>query len=188
MGRKDADGYVFITDRKKHIIITSGGKNITPANIENEIKAADALISQVHAHGDKRAYCTAIVTIHPIEAIEWAKERGMLDDPSKAESMRQLLLQNPLSRPAGLDDIMTKVTGHPDLRQRVVDAVRRANAKLSRVEAIKRIHLLNRDFSLEEDEMTPTLKVKRKSIEKKFASVFDRLYDDKDFGLPVMDK
>ena len=188
VGRKDADGYVFITDRKKHIIITSGGKNITPANIENEIKAADALISQVHAHGDKRAYCTAIVTIHPIEAIEWAKERGMLDDPSKAESMRQLLLQNPLSRPAGLDDIMTKVTGHPDLRERVVDAVRRANAKLSRVEAIKRIHLLNRDFSLEEDEMTPTLKVKRKSIEKKFASVFDRLYDDKDFGLPVMEK
>lgn len=188
VGRKDAEGFLYITDRKKHIIITSGGKNITPANIENEIKASDALISQAHVHGDKRAYCTAIVTIHPIEAIEWAKERGMLDDPSRAESMRLLLLQNPLSRPPGLDEIMTRVTGHPDLQKRVIEAVRRANTKLSRVETIKRIHLLSRDFSLEEDEITPTLKVKRKSIEKKFATVFDKLYDDETFGLAVMDK
>lgn len=188
IGRKDADGYVYITDRKKHIIITSGGKNITPANIENEIKASDALISQVHVHGDKRAYCSAVVTIHPIEAIEWAKERGLLEDPAAAESMRRLLLQNPLERPKGLDALMERVTSHPDLQKRVVDAVRRANTKLSRVETIKRIHLLNRDFSLEEDEITPTLKVKRKNIEKKFAAIFDRLYDDEGFGLAVMDK
>lgn len=188
IGRLDADGYLYITDRKKHIIITSGGKNITPANIENEIKAADALISQVHAHGDKRAYCTALVTIHPIEAIEWAKERGMLDNAAEAESIRRTLLQNPLARPAGLEEIMTRVTGHADLQKRVLEAVRRANAKLSRVETIKRIHLLNRDFSLEEDEITPTMKVKRKSIEKKFVATFDRLYDDETFGLAVMDK
>ncbi len=188
IGRKDADGFVFITDRKKHIIITSGGKNITPANIENEIKACDALISQVHAHGDKRAYCTAIVTIHPLEAIEWAKERGMLSDPQNVEAMRLLLLQNPLVRPPGLEELMTRVTSHPDLQKRVVEAVRRANGKLSRVETIKRVHLLNRDFSLEEDEITPTLKVKRKNIEKKFVAIFDRLYDEEGFGLVVIDK
>ncbi len=83
---------------------------------------------------------------------------------------------------------MTRVTSHPDLQKRVVDAVRRANGKLSRVETIKRVHLLNRDFSLEEDEITPTLKVKRKNIEKKFASTFDRLYDEEGFGLVVIDK
>jgi long-chain acyl-CoA synthetase len=188
VGRKDADGFVFITDRKKHIIITSGGKNITPANIEQEIKACDALISQVHAHGDKRAYCTAIVTIHPLEAIEWAKERGMLSDPVGAEAMRMALLQNPLVRPAGLEDVMTRVTSHPDLQKRVVEAVRKANRQLSRVETIKRVHLLNRDFSLEDDEITPTLKVKRKNIEKKFAATFDRLYEEEGFGLVVIDK
>jgi len=188
IGRKDADGYVYITDRKKHIIITSGGKNITPANIENEIKASDALFSQAHVHGDKRPYCSAIVTIHPIEAIEWAKERQMLDDPAAAESMRLLLLQNPFGRPPGLDALMERVTNHPDLQKRVIEAVQRANKKLSRVETIKRVYLLNRDFSLDEDEITPTLKVKRKNIEKKFAATFDKLYEDDGFGLMVMEK
>lgn len=112
----------------------------------------------------------------------------MLDNAAEAESIRRTLLQNPLARPAGLEEIMTRVTGHADLQKRVLEAVRRANAKLSRVETIKRIHLLNRDFSLEEDEITPTMKVKRKSIEKKFVATFDRLYDDETFGLAVMDK
>jgi long-chain acyl-CoA synthetase len=76
IGRKDADGYLYIVDRKKHIVITSGGKNISPAYVENEIKAGDTLISQVHLHGDRRAYCTALVTIHPIEAVELARSRG----------------------------------------------------------------------------------------------------------------
>ena len=65
--------------------------------------------------------------------------------------------------------------------------MRRANAKLARVEGIKRVHLLERDFSLEEDEVTPTLKVKRKNIEKKFAAVFDRLYEDPGFGIAIED-
>ena len=89
----------------------------------------------------------------------------------------------------GADHVeMTRVTSHPDLQKRVVAAVRRANGKLSRVETIKRVFLLNRDFSLEDDEITPTLKVKRKNIEKKFAATFDRLYDEEGFGLVVIDK
>lgn len=184
IGKKDADGFVFIVDRKKHLIITSGGKNISPANVENEIKASDTLISQVHAHGDRRAYCTALVTIHPIEAVEWAKAKGYVADPA-AEELRRALLTSPLSRPPGLAEVMAKVTADPEIQKRVASAVRRANTKLSRVEGIKRVHLLDRDFSLEEDEVTPTLKVKRKNIEKKFAAVFDRLYEDPGFGISI---
>jgi long-chain acyl-CoA synthetase len=185
VGRKDADGFVFISDRKKHLIITSGGKNITPSNLENAVKAQDSLISSVHAHGDKRAYCSALVTVHPMEAIEWAKEKGIVGDPAKADAMRLTLMSNPLARPAGLDALMARVTSEPELRERIVAAVRRANRELSRVESIRRIHILERDFSLEEDEITPTLKLKRKNIEKKFAAVFDRLHSDDGFGITV---
>ena len=188
VARKDEDGYVFIVDRKKHIIITSGGKNITPANIEKEIKVADSLISQVHAHGDRRAYCTALVTVHPVEAIEWAKERGLAGDAAAAEALRLALIANPLARPPGLAEIMARVTAHPELRARVVEAVRKANRSLSRVEAIRRVYLLDRDFSLEEDEITPTLKLKRKNIEKAFAPVFDRLYDEPGFGVAIEER
>ncbi|MDI1436753.1 AMP-dependent synthetase/ligase [Polyangium sorediatum] len=184
IGRKDADGFVFIVDRKKHLIITSGGKNISPANVENEIKASDTFISQVHAHGDRRPYCTAIVTIHPLEAVEWAKARGHLGD-AQADALRRALLASPLSRPPGLAPVMEKATTDPEVQKRIASAVRRANTKLARVEGIKRIHLLERDFSLEEDEVTPTLKVKRKTIEKKFAQVFDRLYEDPGFGILI---
>ncbi|MRG90375.1 AMP-dependent synthetase/ligase [Polyangium spumosum] len=184
IGKKDADGFVFIVDRKKHLIITSGGKNISPANVENEIKAQGTLISQVHAHGDRRAYCTAIVTIHPLEAVEWAKAKSLLPEP-EAEALRLALLASPLSRPPALAAVMEKATADPEIRERVASAVRRANTRLARVEGIKRVHLLDRDFSLEEDEVTPTLKVKRKNIEKKFAPIFDRLYEDPAFGIPI---
>lgn len=188
VGKKDADGFVYILDRKKHLIITSGGKNITPSNLENAVKAQDALISNVHAHGDRRSYCTALVTVHPIEAIEWAKERGLAGDAAAADAMRLALLSNPLARPPGLSDLMARVTSQPELRERIVEAVRRANRELSRVETIKRIHILERDFSLEEDEITPTLKLKRKNVEKKFAEIFDKLYSDPGFGVSVEGK
>ena len=184
IGKKDADGFVFIVDRKKHLIITSGGKNISPANVENEIKASDTLISQVHAHGDRRAYCTAIVTIHPIEAVEWAKAKGLLPE-AQADALRAALMASPLSRPPGLAAVMEAATADAEIQRRVASAVRRANTKLARVEGIKRVYLLDRDFSLEEDEVTPTLKVKRKNIEKKFAPIFDRLYAEPGFGIPI---
>jgi long-chain acyl-CoA synthetase len=188
VGRKDADGYLRIVDRIKHIIITSGGKNITPANIEQEIKGQDPLISQVHAHGDRRAYLTAIVTIHPLEAIEWAKTKGLVEDPARAQAIVTELMSNPLARPAGLEELMKKVTSHPEVQERMVAATRRANEHLARVETIKKILILDRDFSLEEDEITPTLKVKRREVEKKYAPMFDRLYTESGFGLKVEDE
>lgn len=188
IGKRDADGYLYIVDRKKHIIITAGGKNLTPANIENEIKTQDPLISQVHAHGDRRAFVTAMVTISPMEAIEYAKERGLATDDGAIERMKRALMENPLAQPDGLLELMQKVTADETLQKRVAAAVRKGNEKLSRVEQVKRVFILERELSLDEDEITPTLKAKRKNIEKKFASQFDRLYEDAAFGIVVMDQ
>ena len=80
---------------------------------------------------------------------------------------------------------MAAVTADPRVRARIAAAVRRANGNLARVETIKKIHLLDRELSITEDELTPTLKIKRKSVEIKFASTFDRLYADASFGIPV---
>jgi long-chain acyl-CoA synthetase len=185
IGRFDPDGFLRIVDRKKHIIITAGGKNITPANIEQEIKGREPLISQVHAHGDRRAYLTALVTVHPMEAIDWAKGKGLVKDPAKADAILAELVSNPLARPEGLAELMQTVTSQPEVQQRIVNAVRGANTTLSKVETIKKIYIHDRDFSLEEDEVTPTMKVKRKEVEKKYLPIFDRLYTEKGFGLTV---
>jgi long-chain acyl-CoA synthetase len=188
IGKKDADGFLYIVDRKKHIIITAGGKNLTPANIENEIKAQDPIISHVHAHGDRRAYVTAIVSLSPVDSIDWALGKGLVDDPPAADRMKRALMANPLAHPEGLDELMAKVSAQPELRQRIAEAVHRGNQKLSRVEQVKRVYLLDREFSLDRDEITPTLKVKRKNVEKAFEPMLDKLYDDPAFGIVVMDK
>jgi long-chain acyl-CoA synthetase len=185
VGRKDEDGFVYILDRKKHIIITAGGKNLTPANIENEIKAADPLISQAHAHGDKRNYLVALVTVGAAEAVEWARQRGTIDRAT-ADKHIKALTENPLARSPELQELIERVTRDAEVQRRIVGAVKKANQSLSRVETIKKIHILDREFSVEDDELTPTLKIKRKNIETKFKDTFDRLYDDQGFGLVVM--
>ena len=185
IGRKDDDGFLYIMDRKKHIIITAGGKNLTPANIENELKASDPLISQAHAHGDKRRYLVALVTIGAGEAVDWARQQGLIDGPT-ADKHNRALSENPLARSRELEALMREVAQNPDVQKRVVAAVKRANESLARVETIKKIHILDREFSVQEDELTPTLKMKRKNIETKFAETFDRLYDDEAFGLVVL--
>ncbi|MEZ4219398.1 MAG: long-chain fatty acid--CoA ligase [Polyangiaceae bacterium] len=188
IGKRDADGYLYIVDRKKHIIITAGGKNLTPANIENEIKAVDPIISQVHAHGDRRAFVTAMITLSPMDAIDYAAANGLAPDAGAIDGMKQALMRDPLARPDGLAELMRAVTQDAALRRRITEAVKKGNEKLSRVEQVKRVFLLERELSLEEDEITPTLKAKRKNIEKKFASEFDRLYEDAAFGIVVQEQ
>ncbi|AKF08585.1 AMP-dependent synthetase/ligase [Sandaracinus amylolyticus] len=182
VGVIDGDGYLKITDRKKHLIITAGGKNLSPANIEKAIKEQDPLISQVHAHGDRRNYVAAIVAPSPIETLEWGIPRGLCTK-EELDARQKELMANPSGRTEALNLAMAKVVAHPEFRERIRAAVRRGNEHLARVEQVRRFVILDRDFSQEQGELTPTMKVKRKEVEAKYASLLDRAYTEDGFAL-----
>src|SRR5215211_4707012 len=151
LGRLDEDGFLYITGRKKDIIITAGGKNITPANLENGLKQ-NRWISQAVVIGDRRPYLVALVTVDPEEA------------PALAE---QLGIEN--SDPAALSQ-------DEKVREEIQKAVDQVNSHVGPVEQIKRFEILDHDLSQETGELTPTLKVKRNVVHEKFADVVDRIY------------
>jgi long-chain acyl-CoA synthetase len=150
IGELDPDGYVKITGRKKDIIITAGGKNITPANLENEIKQ-HALVSQCVVIGDRRPYLVALVTLDPEEAAKFARERGLPDDPAAL---------------AVSDEIRTAISSH----------IEKVNEKFARVEQVKKFEILSEDLSQEGGELTPTMKVKRNVVAEKYSSEIEKLY------------
>ena len=150
LGELDEDGYLKITGRKKDIIITAGGKNLTPANLENDLKQS-RWISQAVMHGDRRPYPVVLITLDPEEIPNFAKEHGLPEDPAA-------LAKEP------------KVN---ELVQGILDEV---NAKYARVEQIKKFVILDHDLSQETGELTPTLKVKRNVVNEKYAGLFDDLY------------
>jgi long-chain acyl-CoA synthetase len=182
IGTIDSDGFLRITDRKKHLIITAGGKNLAPANIENAIKNQSPLISQVHAHGDKRAYVSALIAPSPVETLELGVDKGLVTR-AELKTRSEELMANPAGRSDALNDAMAKVVEHPDFIKRVREAVKRGNAELAQVEKVRRFTILGRDFSQEHGELTPTMKLKRKEVETKFSDLFDRLYNEQGFGL-----
>jgi long-chain acyl-CoA synthetase len=147
----DADGFVTITDRKKDIIVTAGGKNIAPQNIENDLKVSK-YISQALVVGDRRPYPAALVTLDAVEIGKWAEAEGI-----------------PGEMAALADDEHVRA-----LVQAVVDDV---NRERSRFEQIKRFAILPRDFTLERDEVTPTMKLKRRTVMQHFAETVDSLYE-----------
>jgi long-chain acyl-CoA synthetase len=152
VGAIDADGFVRIIDRKKELIINSMGKNMSPANIENAVKTACPLIGSAVAIGDGRPYVTALLVLDPDAAGTFAREHGIEHD-----SLAELAAD-----------------------RRVLDAVeegvRRAAERLSRVEQIKRFKLLGEEWAPSGDELTPTMKLKRKAIADKYAAAIDELY------------
>jgi long-chain acyl-CoA synthetase len=149
----DEDGFVTITDRKKDILVTAGGKNVAPQNLENDLKTS-RWISQALVVGDRRPYVSALVTLDEAEIRGWAEERGIAtDDPAplaEDERVRELI-------------------------QSVVDGV---NADRSRYEQVKRFVILPRDFTMDAGEVTPTLKLKRRVVLEHFADSVERLYGD----------
>jgi long-chain acyl-CoA synthetase len=151
IGTLSPDGYLKITDRKKNILITAGGKNITPSNIESEVKA-HPLISYCHLHADRRPFPTALVCLDPQQLEKLAQEKGL-----RGRTAAELK-----------DD--------PAVREVVQGAIDRANARFAQFERIKKFAILPEEFSITTGELTPTLKVKRKDVEKKYAAVLEALY------------
>ncbi len=148
LARIDEDGFVYITGRKKDLIITAGGKNITPANLENQLKQ-DRWISQALVIGDRRAYLVALLTLDQEEAPAFAEEHGVsIEDLPSSEAMRAEV-------------------------SRTIDAV---NNAVGRVEQIKRFTILPQDLSQEADELTPTLKVKRGVVTERYEREIEALY------------
>ncbi|MDA8017158.1 MAG: long-chain fatty acid--CoA ligase [Thermoanaerobaculia bacterium] len=182
IGVVDEDGFLRITDRKKHLIITAGGKNVAPANIECAIKMQSPIISQVHAHGDRRPYICALIAPSPLETLGWGEARGLVSAEEVAERKAELLA-DPASRSESLAESMAKVVADRRFREQFREAIREGNRHLARVEKVRRYFVLDRDLSQEGGEMTPTMKMKRRAIEEKYAHHFDRVYDDPDFGI-----
>lgn len=176
IGTIDADGFLRITDRKKHLIITAGGKNLAPANIENAIKNQDPLVSQVYAHGDRRAFVTALIAPSPLETLAWGKERNLVQ-ASEVDTLSRELLDSPANRSNALNEAMARVVSHPDFSARIREAVRKGNKQLAQVESVRRFTVLDRDFSQESGELTPTMKLKRKAVEQLHAKAIDAMYE-----------
>ena len=181
IGTIDDDGFLRITDRKKHLIITAGGKNIAPANIERAIKSQSPLISHVHAHGDRRPYICALIVPSPLETLDWGAANGILS-AEEAAARRRELLADPSARSPELAEAMARIVGERRFRELFRQPVGRGNRDLARVERVRRFIVLERDFSQEEGELTPTMKTKRKAIEERFADRFERLYAEESTG------
>jgi long-chain acyl-CoA synthetase len=151
LGSVDADGYVYITGRKKDIIITAGGKNLTPANLENDLKQT-RWVSQAVMHGDRRPYPVMLITLDEEEIVPWAQERDIEDT----------------SIPA--------LAADPQVRALIQGELDKANGKYAQVEQVKKFAILDHDLSQETGELTPTLKVKRNVVNEKYSGLFDALY------------
>jgi long-chain acyl-CoA synthetase len=150
LGSIDDEGYLSITGRKKDIIITAGGKNLTPANIENDLKQC-RWISQAVMHGDQRPYPVVLITLDEEEIPIYAREHGLPEDiPSLAKA--------------------------PEVQELIKAEVDRVNANYAQVEQVKKFAILDHDLSQPTGELTPTLKVKRNVVNDKYKDIFDSLY------------
>ncbi len=151
IGTIDTDGFVSVTDRKKELIITAGGENIAPAAVEN-LLAAHPLIGQALAYGDRRPYVVALLTLDGDVAPAWARARGIT-----AGSLAAL-------------------ASDPQVLAEVAAGVAAANERMARVQQVKRWRLLPVEWTAETEELTPTLKLKRRVVHAKYADVIDSLY------------
>ena len=146
------DGYLKITDRKKDLIITSGGKNISPQNLENLIINKIPMVSNAMVYGDAKKYLTVLLTLDPVATEAFAEARGLHWDT------------------------LADLTGHPDIHQAIQEAMDGVNTDLARYETLKKFEILPREFSLEEGEVTPTLKLKRAVVRDKYRDRMEALY------------
>lgn len=152
IGDLDGDGRLRITDRKKQLIKTSGGKYVAPQHVEGRIKTASPYISHAMVHGDRRNYCTALITLDADAVTDWAAKRSLPTD-------------------------LGRLAAHPAVVELVQDAIDRVNADLASYETIKRFAIIPADFTVEAGELTPSLKLRRHQIEERYRDVLDGLYE-----------
>jgi long-chain acyl-CoA synthetase len=150
VGEIDADGFITITDRKKDILVTAGGKNVAPQNIENDLKTS-RYVSQALVVGDRRPYVAALITLDEAEIERWAEGHGA-------------------------DADMASLVRDQRVRQLVQEIVDETNRERSRYEQVKRFALLPRDFTMEHGEVTPTLKLRRRAVIEHFEDEIEELY------------
>ena len=153
IGELDADGYLRITDRKKDLFKTSGGKYIAPSSIESQFQAICPYAGQFLVHGNERNFCVALITLDPEAIMGWAEENDM----------------------AGAS--YAEVVASQAVKEMVGGYVETLNARLNRWETIKKWILMDHEFTVESGEMTPSMKVKRKVVEARYADEIARLYD-----------
>jgi len=152
IGEVDASGFLRITDRKKDLIKTSGGKYIAPQHIEGKLKSTCPYISQVIVHGDKRNFVTALITLDEEATMKWASEQG-------------------------LGGTYSEIVQAPQTKSMIEPFIGEVNKQLAKYETVKNFAILPKDLSIDEGELTPSLKVKRKVVEKKYAGLLDKMYE-----------
>ena len=152
VGEFDQFNYLKITDRKKDLIITAGGKNIAPQELENRLKSKAPIVSQVVVIGDRRPFLTCLLTLDEEKAPAWAKEQG-------------------------IEGGLAEIAGHERTLKELEGAINELNKGLAKVEGIKKFRVLERDFLQEENEITPTMKVKRKTINESYVDAIEDMYD-----------
>jgi long-chain acyl-CoA synthetase len=153
IGEVDAKGFLRITDRKKDLIKTSGGKYIAPQAIEGKLKATCPYLSQVIVHGDKRNFVTALITLEEEPIMKWARDNGLsgksYNDVVSSEQVKALI------EPYFIE----------------------VNKTLAKYESVKKFEILPKDLTIEAGELTPSLKVKRKVVEKNYSNLLDKMYE-----------
>jgi long-chain acyl-CoA synthetase len=151
LGSLDSHGFLRITGRKKDIIVTASGKNLTPANLENDLRRLP-LVSHAVMHGDRRPYAVMLVTLDPEELVPWAAARGLFGS-------------------------VAELSGSAEVRSVIGCAIDRANARYAPVERVRGFLVLDHDLTQEAGELTPTQKVRRAVVNARYAGMFDALYD-----------
>jgi long-chain acyl-CoA synthetase len=152
VGELDDEGFLRITDRKKDLIKTSGGKYVAPQNIEVLFKAVCPYASHIVVHGDQRNYCTALIAVDPEAIVSWAEQNGLANLPYEA------LIQR------------------PELREMLAAHIKELNERLPKWETVKDFAILPADLTIEAGELTPSLKLKRRVVEEKYRDLLDSMY------------
>jgi long-chain acyl-CoA synthetase len=153
IGRVRDSGHLEITDRKKDLIVTAQGKNVAPAHVQGLLRGACSLISQVHVHGDRRPFCSALITLREDELRRWAAAEGL---------------------PAGT---FAELARRPEVRHRIQQSVDDVNHQLPPFERVRKIEVLDEDFTVENGLLTASLKPRRKEIEARWATVLEGFYE-----------